>query len=190
MQKFLNSHYSVSVDLFGSELSTNGASYFTTGLKGRYLETRIDDDHQLSDATWPVHSPKDGRIVSEDQPALLAVNERLRNDYILDSHRGVDRWNRVIKQHGIDFELKLPHRGFNRRIGSFSRVSVSPDGSIIDDAEWYRQAGGWLPTEDDHAFIGSLMKRVAQPGKMAGWIAPPAHGIDGKPADFEYVKQG
>ena len=190
MQKFLNFHYSVSVDLFGSELSTNGASYFTTGLKGRYLETRIDDDHQLSDATWPVHSPKDGRIVSEDQPALLAVNERLRDDYISDSQRGVDRWNRIIKQHGIDFELKLPHRGFNRRIGSFSSVSVSPNGSIIDDAEWRHQAGAWLPSEDDHAFIGSLMKRVVQPGQMAGWIAPPAHGINDKPADFEYVKQG
>ena len=176
--------------MFGSELSTNGASFFTTGLKGRYLETRIDDDHRLSDATWPVRSPKDGRIVSEDQPALLAVNERLRDDYISDSQRGVDRWNRIIKQHGIDFELNLPHRGFNRRIGSFSSVSVSPNGSIMDDAEWHHQAGSWLPSEDDHAFIGSLMKRVVQPGQMAGWIAPPAHGINNKPADFEYVKQG
>src|SRR5262249_58479131 len=30
IQRFLNFHYSVSLDLFGQELSTNGATYFTT----------------------------------------------------------------------------------------------------------------------------------------------------------------
>jgi len=27
-----------------------------------------------------------------------------------------------------------------------------------------------------------------EPGKYAGWIAPPKVGIDNKPGDFEYVK--
>src|SRR5256886_5510700 len=52
LQRFLNFHYSVSLDLFGQELSTNGATYFTTGLKGRYHETRIADDHRLTNTTW------------------------------------------------------------------------------------------------------------------------------------------
>ncbi len=188
MQKFLNFHYSVSVDLFGGELSTNGASYFTTGLKGRYLETRIKDDHQLSEATWPVYTIKDGRIVGEDQPALLAVNERLRDDYIVDSQKGVDRWNKEIQRHGVDFELTLPHKAFNRRIGAFKGVKVTPAGSIISEEEWARRWVDWLPTGEDHSFVGSLMKRVIEPGKMAGWVAPPARGINGRPSNFEYVK--
>ena len=46
MQKYLNFHFSVSLDLFGQEASTNAANYYTMGVKGRFLETRIDDDHR------------------------------------------------------------------------------------------------------------------------------------------------
>ena len=190
LQKFINHHYSISLDLFGRELSSNGATYFTAGIKGRFREARIADDHQLAGATWPVYRPQDGEILREDQPAPLAVNERLRDDYIQDSQRGLDRWNRVPAQHGIDFRLKLPHRGFRRAIGGFAGVSVTPDGKVIGEAEWDRRSGEWLPTEADHAFVDSLMRRVVEPGKMAGWIAPPARGVDGKPADYEYVRFG
>ena len=50
VQRYLNFHYSVSLDLFGGERSTNVANYFTAGLKGRWQEERRDDDHQLTDA--------------------------------------------------------------------------------------------------------------------------------------------
>jgi benzoyl-CoA 2,3-dioxygenase component B len=188
LQKFINFHYSASLDLFGQELSTNAANYFTSGLKGRYRETRIADDHRLLEATWPVPLPKDDVIVVEEQPALLAINERLREDYVIDCQRGLSRWNKVIKKHGVDFALKLPHRGFHRRIGAFADLRVSPEGKIITDAEWTRQSDSWLPTEQDHAFVTSLMQPVTVPGKMAGWIAPPSRGIHGKPVDYEYVK--
>ncbi len=188
IQKFINFHYSVSLDLFGQELSTNAATYFTSGLKGRYREARLKDDHRLLDATWPVYLPRDDRIVREEQPALLAINERLREDYIADCQRGLDRWNKAIETHGIDYRLVLPHRGFHRRIGAFADVRVSPGGKIITDAEWTQKSTGWLPGEADHAFVGSLMQRVVEPGKMASWIAPPARGIHGKPIDYEYVR--
>ena len=42
--------------------------------------------------------------------------------------------------------------------------------------------------DDDKAFVQTLMHRVVEPGKIAGWIAPPARGIHGKPVDYEYVK--
>jgi benzoyl-CoA 2,3-dioxygenase component B len=32
------------------------------------------------------------------------------------------------------------------------------------------------------------MQQVTEPGKFAGWIAPPARGINGQSVDFEYVK--
>ncbi len=190
IQRFLNFHFSVSLDLFGQERSTNAATYFTTGLKGRYHETRIDDDHCLTEATWPVHSLREGRMVCEEGPALLSLNERLRDDYIVDSQRGVNRWNRVLEQHGIDFRLELPHRAFHRLIGGFAGVYVAPDGQLLTETEWRQRVGEWLPTEADHAFVATLMQPVTEPGVMANWISPPSRGINGQPIDFEYVKFG
>ncbi len=190
LQRFINFHFSVSLDLFGQERSTNAATYFTTGLKGRYHETRIDDDHCLTEAVWPIHGLADGRMVCEDGPALLALNERLRDDYIADSQRGVNRWNRVLEQHGSDIRLTLPHRAFHRAIGAFADVHVSPEGELLPESQWRQQAGDWLPTEADHAFVNTLMQPVTEPGKMAGWISPPSRGINGQAADFEYVKFG
>ncbi|HEY7491225.1 MAG TPA: benzoyl-CoA 2,3-epoxidase subunit BoxB [Candidatus Tectomicrobia bacterium] len=188
LQKFINFHYSVSLDLFGQELSTNGASYFTNSLKGRFHETRLGDDHRLSGATWSMLLPREGSIVVQEQPALLAINERLRDDYIADSQRGLKRWNQVCRTSGIDFAFTLPHRGFHRRIGVWAELHVSPQGELLTDAAWACQAGDWLPTEQDHAFVASLMRPVVEPGKMAGWIAPPPRGIHGKPLAYEYVQ--
>ena len=188
MQRYINLHFTVSVDLFGQEISTNAATYFNSGLKGRYLESRLDDDHRLTDSLWPVHLVQDGRIVLEDWPALTAVNERLRDDYVKDSQRGIDRWNGVLESHGVDFRFTLPHRFFNRHIGTSAGINVSPHGEVISESEWQAQQGAWLPSAEDQAFVASLMNRVTELGKIAAWIAPPVRGIDGKPWDYEYVR--
>ncbi|MCH2510796.1 MAG: benzoyl-CoA 2,3-epoxidase subunit BoxB, partial [Dehalococcoidia bacterium] len=188
IQRYINLHFTVSVDLFGQEISTNAATYFSSGLKGRYLESRLDDDHRLTDSLWPVHLVQDGRIVLEDWPALTAVNQRLRDDYVKDSQRGIDRWNGVLESHGVDFRFTLPHRFFNRHIGTSAGINVSPHGEVISESEGQAQQGAWLPSAEDQAFVGSLMNRVTEPGKIAAWIAPPVRGIDGKPWDYEYVR--
>src|SRR4029077_12640104 len=188
LQRYLNFHFSVSLDLFGSEISTNAANFYTAGLKGRFEETKKTDDHVLKDATYSVTRPQGEGIAVVQEPALTALNERLRDDYVADCQRGVDRWNTVIKRHGIDAELKLPHRGFHRAIGNFSELRVSPDGRIVSQAEWEARTREWLPTPDDYVYVASLMKPVVEPGKFAGWIAPPARGINGQPIEFEYVK--
>jgi benzoyl-CoA 2,3-dioxygenase component B len=188
IQRYLNFHFSVSVDLFGQELSTNAANYFTMGLKGRFQETRIEDDHVLREATYQVPEVKGGEVVFMEQSALTAVNERLRDDYIRDCQRGVDKWNNIIRSAGIDFELALPHRAFNRGIGVLAGVKAAPDGRIITAAEWDRQHADWLPTDDDKTYVASLMRAVTEPGKMANWISAPAKEINGQPKDFEYVR--
>lgn len=189
MQKYLNFHFSVSLDLFGQEASTNAANYYTQGVKGRYLETRIGDDHLLVNDTYEIETIEDGRIVKKAVPALQALNERLRQDYIEDCARGVVRWNKAIEKAGINFEMKLPHRGFDRRIGTFAGQRVSPDGKLLSEAEWKASESKWLPTDEDRAYITSLMgPAVTQPGKFAHWIAPPARGINNQAADFEYVR--
>jgi benzoyl-CoA 2,3-dioxygenase component B len=188
IQRYLNFHFSVSIDLFGGEISTNAANFYTAGLKGRFEENKKTDDHVLATATYPVSMLDGDRIVTREEAALLALNERLRDDYVADCQRGVDRWNRAIRKHGIDFELRLPHRGFHRAIGLFSEARVSPDGQVLGQAEWDARHSEWLPTETDKAFVQSLMVPVVERGKFASWIAPPDRGINGQPVDYEYVR--
>jgi benzoyl-CoA 2,3-dioxygenase component B len=188
IQRYLNFHFSVSIDLFGGEISTNAANFYTAGLKGRFEEGKKTDDHVLAAATYPVTLLDGGRIVTREEAALTALNERLRDDYVADCQRGIDRWNQTIRRHGIDFELRLPHRGFHRAIGLFAEARVSPDGRVLSQAEWDARRGEWLPTESDQAFVQSLMVPVVERGKFASWIAPPARGINGQPVDFEYVR--
>ena len=188
LQKYMNFHYSVSLDLFGQEISTNAANYYTAGLKGRFEESKIDDDHVLKEGVANLTMLEDGAIKEIEYNALLAVNERLRDDYVEDCQIGVSRWNKVMKRHKINFELKLPHRGFHRTIGTFSEAKISPDGNVISKAEWDKNADNWLPSEEDRAFVISLQKACVEPGKIASWVAPPSRGIDGHPFDYEYVR--
>ncbi len=188
IQRYLNFHCSVSLDLFGSEVSTNAANFYTMSLKGRFEETKKDDDHLLKGATYPVPAVDGDRVVMRDEPALTALNERLREDFIADCQRGVDRWNRILREHGIDVELRLPHRGFHRAIGTFAGCRISPDGRLVTEAEWDANEHDWLPTEEDSAHIASLMQQVVARGKFASWIAAPARGINAQPVDFEYVR--
>jgi benzoyl-CoA 2,3-dioxygenase component B len=189
MQKYLNFHFSVTIDLFGSDASSNAASYYTTGLKGRYDETKIDDDHVLTNAEYPVFEVSGNKIVSRQVPALTALNERLRDDYIAEIQAGVDRWNKIIESAGIPFRLALPHKGFHREIGNFAGKHVSPDGEVLTKEAWENHQNDWLPSASDQQFVQSLMRgRVIEPGKFANWIAPPIRGINRQPLNFEYVR--
>ncbi|HTV59196.1 MAG TPA: benzoyl-CoA 2,3-epoxidase subunit BoxB [Verrucomicrobiae bacterium] len=189
IQRYLNFHFSVTIDLFGSDSSSNAASYFTSGVKGRYEETKIEDDHVLSGTTYPVFEVADNRIIAREVPALTALNERLRDDYIGEIQAGVDRWNKVIEAAGIPFRLRLPHKGFHRAIGNFAGHSISPEGEVLGRDAWENHREEWMPSAADHAFVESLMTgRVIEPGKFANWIAPPIRGINGQPLNFEYVR--
>jgi len=188
IQKFMNFHFSVCLDLFGQERSTNAANYYSMGLKGRFQETRIDDDHVLENAVYLAPELVDGKVISTETSALTAINERLRREYTVDSQRGVNRFNKVLEHFGIERKLTLPHEAFNRAIGAFRSVEATPTGDIIDGETWSRRRDEWLPSEADYAFVKSLMKPVTEPGKMAGWIAPPKRGIHGQPLDYDYVR--
>jgi len=188
IQKKLNLHYTLSLDLFGQEVSTNAANAFNAGIKGRYMEHRIEDDHKLQGDTYTVWDLEDGKVVRRDVPALTAINMRLRDDYSRDAAGGVSRWNKIIEKSGIKFEMKLPHESFNRKIGVFSDKMFNPEGELVSGADYDKGVTEWLPTHADGDFIASLMKPCYEPGKYAGWIAPPKVGIDNKPGDFEYVK--
>ncbi len=139
-------------------------------------------------ATYQVPRLEGGLVEMVEAPALNAMNECLRDDYIVDCQRGLSSWNKIIARAGLDAELRLPHRGFNRQVGVFAGARLDPGGELLDERAWSARLDEWLPTEEDREYVGSLMTQVTEPGKMANWIAPPATGINGKPVEFEYVR--
>src|SRR3569833_2067285 len=157
IQKKLNLHYTLSLDLFGSEVSTTAANAFNTGIKGRYHETQIDDDHQLKGATYTVLKLVDGEIRRVEEPALTALNMRLRDDYSQDCVKGMLRWNKVISTAGYDFKLALPHTAFHRAIGEFKDVHATPDGLLFVVVFWTRRRDDWLPSKADGDFFVLLL---------------------------------
>jgi len=187
IQKYLNLWYTLSLDLFGGEVSSNAADAFAAGLKGRYKEDRYDE-HKLIGSTFAMDVLRDGKVVHEDVPMRTALNEVLRTEYIKDCQRGVDRWNKTLRDEGIDVQLVLPSNKFHRQIGMWAGHHFTPAGEMIDAASWAARSGEWLPNAADEAYIKSLMKAVYEPGKMASWIAPPIKGINGLPETFEYVR--
>jgi benzoyl-CoA 2,3-dioxygenase component B len=180
LQRYLNFHFSVTSDLYGSEVSSNAASFYTNGLKGRFQETTLKDDHRLETSEYPVMEVVGDRILAKHVGAVTALNERLRDDWTHDLENAIERWNRIPEKHGIAFRFKLPHKGFHRRIGVFAEHHVSPDGRVLSEAEWTHHHAQWLPSAEDRAYVQSLMGRVTEPGKFANWIAPPRQGINNR----------
>ncbi len=192
IQRYLNFHYSVSLDLFGGETSTNVANYYTAGLKGRWSEERRQDDHQLTDDSIMVDALVDAgdgqHSISEvEVAALTGLNTDLRRQYINDCRGGVNRWNKILADAGLPQRLKLPHIAFNRQVGAFAGIEATPDGQMLSTTEWDHRQGEWLPTAVDKTYVRSLMRPVYERGRIAAWIAPPRNGINGKPFDYDYV---
>lgn len=187
LQKKTNFHYSVTLDLFGSEVSTNAANAFNASLKGRFRELQIDDDHRLDNDTYPVLRMVDGQLKMIEEPALNAINARLCDDFMTDCAAVVSRWNNVIQSEGIDFRIDLPSRAFNRAVGEFAESWVSPQGEVMQETSWRSRELDWLASEADMAYVLSLMTPVRD-GGFANWISPPKVGIDGNPPEFEYVR--
>jgi benzoyl-CoA 2,3-dioxygenase component B len=189
LQKYINFWVSSSNDLYGAEVSSNSANYFASSLKGRAWEARKYEEHSALEAFREMETWDGQRLGRQEVPLRNAMNEVLRDEYIEDNQKGVDYWNRILKEHGVDdVELRLPNRRFNRNIGMYAGYRFDLDGNPISEETWAGRADEWLPSAADREFIVSLMVRVTEPGKFAGWIAPPPKGINGQPLDFEYVR--
>lgn len=189
VQKYINRWFSLSLDLFGGEISSNAADYFAAGLKGRYRETDHYEDHRALDEVYTLPVLEAGRLTPREAPLRNAMNAILRDAYIRDCQRGVERWNATLARSGMTgLALRLPSERFNRHVGVYAGARFDPDGRVITEVGWEAQTAEWLPSPADEAYVGALMRPVYERGKMASWIAPPARGINGRPVDFEYVR--
>ena len=195
IQRHINLWFSLSEDLFGSEISSNAADFFASGLKGRYKEAGYSEHVALGEH-YELLVPGEGeKLIKQSVPMRNAMNEVLRDQYVQDCQRAVDKWNRTIERllgtRGDAHKLALPSRRFHRHIGVYGMDSghyFDPDGRFITAADLASQRDKWLPSKADRAFIHDLMKPVLQPGKIANWVAPPARGINSHTLDFEYVR--
>lgn len=187
IQRYINFWSSSSTDLYGAEVSSNSANFFSAGLKGRAYEDRYED-HKALEQTYTIERFVDGALRTEEIALRNAMNEVLRDEYVKDNAKGIEYWNRVCAKAGVDFRFRLPHRRFHRKIGDYAAGRFDLDGNRIDEATWNAHVGQWLPTAEDKAFVKSLMKPCTKRGEFASWIAPPAKGINDQPVDMEYVK--
>ena len=139
IQKYLNFHYSVSLDLFGGETSTNVANYYTAGLKGRWSEDRRRDDHKLTSESIMVDAVDEEGQIGQTEVAALdraehrpapAVHRRLRErPQAVEPHprkrrarpaaeaaaRGVQPQGRRVRRDRGHAGRQAPH---GRRVGS------------------------------------------------------------------------
>jgi benzoyl-CoA 2,3-epoxidase subunit B len=186
LQRYLNFWYTVSLDLFGSEVSTNGANYFGGGLKGRPKEESYSD-HVLLEGSANVELFEDGHVVERAVAPRMTVNLQTRRAYEEDCQGAVDKWNKVVADLGVEF--RLPSERFHRGVGTFGGYFFAPDGHKVSETDFRRHEGEWLPSDEDQAYVRSLMTTaVRTPGQFANWIAPPARGINSQRLDFEYVR--
>jgi benzoyl-CoA 2,3-dioxygenase component B len=183
LQRYLNFWFSSSLDLFGSEVSSNAATTFANGIKGRPDESQYED-HVALEATFELETPEGRQTVG----LRNAMNEVARGAYVKDCELGLKRWNMAIKRAGHDFELKLPSTRFRRAIGAWAGAPVDPLGRLVAADEFALRQSEWLPSESDRAHVASLMQRIVAPGKMAAWIAPPDRGINSLPVEHEYIR--
>ncbi|MCA9570447.1 MAG: benzoyl-CoA 2,3-epoxidase subunit BoxB [Myxococcales bacterium] len=188
VQKYVNYWYTYSLDLFGSEISSNAADFFASGLKGRWQEMRRYEDHVALEAHVPMQVYEDGRLVEKLVPMRNAMNELLRSEYVRDCESVVEKWNKALEQEGTDFRITLPSTRFHRRQGIYAGSHFDPAGNPITEEQFEANRAAWLPTDEERAYVASLMSACYEPGKMANWIAPPRRGIDGQTVEFEYVR--
>lgn len=188
LQKYINFWYSSSVDLFGSEISSNAANYFAAGLKGRAYEEKLHTEHSALNQNYGIDLIQNGQLAFKEIPLRSAMNELLRDAYTFDCEKALEKWNKELSNNAINFTFSLPNKRFNRQVGEYAQAHFHPNGQLMSDEQWHQEKHNWLPSNQEKQFVKSLMTPVTEPGKTANWIAPPAKGINGQPVDLSYVK--
>lgn len=188
IQRYINFWFSYSLDLFGGEISSNSADFFAAGLKGRYKEGDNYTEHTAANENFMLTVVEEGQLRQREVPMRNALNEVLRGEYVKDCERAMVRWNKSIRDAGLDTELYLPSTRFHRHVGEFAGHTFDVEGNLIAKEAFEARRAEWLPSLADREYVRSLMHPVTEPGKIANWIAPPAAGIKGKPFEFEYVR--
>ena len=179
IQKHINL-FSYSLDLLAARLVPL-CDFFAAGLKGRYKEQEQYEDHVAADQTLTMTVVEDGELKAREVPLRNALNQVLRSEYVKDCEKGLARWNKTLADEGLSERLRLPSPRFYRHLGEFAAHSFDIDGNLITSDQFEQRKAEWLPAMEDREYVRSLMHPVTEPGKIAGWIAPPAAALKASP---------
>jgi benzoyl-CoA 2,3-dioxygenase component B len=178
-------------DLFGSDESARAADAFFAGIKGRVHESN-HDEHVRLEGELTVERAAPGRsceFVTVQVPMKDALNGVMRQAYLHEVTMLMTRWNKMLARAGAGPEFRLPSQRFNRRFGVYAGGRFSPQGDRVDETVFEACRAEWLPTEADRAHLRAVQRPVLERGRVAGWLAAPARGINNMPAlDFDYVR--
>ena len=192
IQKFVNFWFSQSLDLHGSEVSSNAAAYFSNGLKGRAEEDKFDDDHVLAANMYVLDMMDDsGRIIREEVPMRNALERgvaRLVCRRLPGRRRSLEQARARSPRHvGAHRPAVAAVQPQGRRLcrQAFRSVRQSADAPRSGSA---RSTSGCRRRPTRRTCTASRSTPVYKPGQFANYIAPPQRGINRQPIDFEYVR--
>lgn len=188
IQRYFNFWAPRIYDLFGSDESPRAAEAFFAGVKGRAHEANHDDHVRLDGEVTLERKAAEG-FVSIRVPMKDALNGVMRQSYLHEVTLLMSRWNKLLARAGIGFEFRLPSQRFNRNFGVYAGQRFSPQGEPVEEAHFQARRGEWLPTQGDQTHLGAIQQPVLERGRIAGWLVPPARGINNMPAlDYDYVR--
>ncbi len=189
VQRYLNFWFSSSLDLFGSETSSNAASYFANGLKGRPDEARYED-HLAIDQIYALELPDGDGGMKTRTDSDAQCDERSHARLLRDRLRAGRQALEPADREGGLFAsgCRCLARASAAISGAGPASRPTPPAGRSRRRSSTRALSEWLPSESDQAYIMSLMHGVNEQGKMAAWIAPPDRGINNNPVDYEYVR--
>src|SRR5207244_5638351 len=148
--------------LFGGEVSSNAADFFAAGLKGRFREDTLEE-HKAMGEIYRLEVPEGANLVEQEVPLRNAMNEVLRDEYVKDCQRALDRWNKTLEKNGATgMKLRLPHRRFHRGVGPCAGLYFDLDGRAISEEQWKAHEKELLPSDEDRADLRSHMHPVAE----------------------------
>src|SRR5205823_11683741 len=97
----------------------------------RPREEERHQDHLALEGVYEMDVYDEGRLVRRVIPLRSAMNEVLRDAYVEDCQKALDRWNRRLE--GTGTQLVLPSRRFHRHQGTFTGHFFDPSGGEITD---------------------------------------------------------
>ena len=167
LQKYLNFWCSSSLDLFGSEISSNSAANFAHGLKGRPGREPVRRP-RAARSVFPARTP-DGDAGRADAQRPERDDARVLPQGLRDRPEALEP--RRSSAPATAFRLTLPSPQFRRSIGAWVRLAgVDPTGKLVDHKRRTRSSlPDWIPSEADKAFVRSLMQqrgRAGQDGRL------------------------
>ena len=154
IQKHINLWFTLSLDLHGNEISTNAASYFANGLKGRAEEAKWDD-HRVVETIYDARDRSqtarsiDGRRPDAQRDERGAARLVRRATARPASSAGT----RSSSGTACPIACGCPIASSTAASASSRRSHFDPDGPPLSDEEWARRKHEWLPAPADKAFL-------------------------------------